>query len=137
MTIPQIANENGSNNVTCNSININIGSITRRLTVPSFDMEFIVIVENDQKISARLQHHNLGDIVVSKAYANGKKITSRMLQGNPLSFQVERGQIRCAGAALIVPVSVVNISAACIIMCFNDATGIRNNYSYSTISYHF
>ena len=50
-----------------------------------------------------------------------------MLQSNPLSFQTEGNPIICAGAELIVPISDVGISAACIIMCFeNDANDVRN-----------
>ena len=125
MTMPGNIIADGINNVTCNSININS---SRGLTIPRFDIQFIVTVENEnQNVSARLQHRDLGEIAVSKAFANQRRITSRMLQSNLLSFQTEGNPIICAGAELIVPISDVGISAACIIMCFeNDANDVRN-----------
>ena len=126
MTIPQNINRNAPNNGTCDSINI--ASFERRLSIPSFVIQFIVTVENHQNVSARLQHHNLGEIAVSNAYVDDRRITSRMLQGHPdLSFQTDGNRIICAGAEVIVPISDVGISAACIIMCFNnDANDVRN-----------
>ena len=60
MTMPGNIIADGINNVTCNSININIA---RGLTIPRFDIQFIVTVENENpNVSARLQHHDLGEI---------------------------------------------------------------------------
>ena len=125
MTIPQNINQNAPNNGTCNSINI---ASVEKLSIPSFVIQFIVTVDNNQNVSARLQHHILGEIAVSNAYVDDQRITSRMLVGHPdLSFQIDGNQIICAGAELIVPISDVGISAACIIMCFNNnGNDVRN-----------